>query len=126
MRLLLRTLVLLAFTAIPAVIGEQGVLVVSLDMPQQQQSEQEQQRDLVTLVKITRTVLAKHNKATDCWLAIYGKVYNLTAFAKVHPGGRTKITSRCGTVATTAFSAQHKDTARLSRVANKVVGVLSS
>lgn len=31
--------------------------------------------------------LAKHNKIDDCWLAIRGKVYNVTKYMDFHPGG---------------------------------------
>lgn len=31
--------------------------------------------------------LAKHNKDDDIWLAIRGKVYNVTKYSDFHPGG---------------------------------------
>lgn len=32
--------------------------------------------------------LAKHNKEDDLWLAIRGKVYNVTKYLDFHPGGK--------------------------------------
>ena len=47
--------------------------------------------------------LAKHNKTTDCWLLIQGKVYDVTNYLTVHPGGVGTIEPYCGKEATDAF-----------------------
>ena len=36
---------------------------------------------------ITATELAQHNKKTDCWIALYGRVFDVTTFGPKHPGG---------------------------------------
>ena len=45
-----------------------------------------------------------HNKASDCWMVIHDKVYNVTSFiaSGQHPGGPV-ITQGCGKDATTLF-----------------------
>eukprot|EP01084_Bolivina_argentea_P040501 74848_1 len=37
--------------------------------------------------QITEQELARHNYQSDCWIAIRGKVYDITTFIKEHPGG---------------------------------------
>lgn len=47
---------------------------------------------------------SSHASQSDCWLIISNKVYDVTPFISQHPGGRSQITSRCGTDVTTAFN----------------------
>jgi hypothetical protein len=49
-----------------------------------------------------------HNVATDCWSAVSGGVYDLTAWIAVHPGGQAVVKGMCGIDATVAFLAQHR------------------
>lgn len=54
---------------------------------------------------ITQSELAAHNApGTDCWLALHGDCYDLTAYE--HPGGPESIWDHCGTDATSAFRLQ--------------------
>lgn len=53
--------------------------------------------------------VAAHSSSGDCWVAIDGKVYDLTKWEDQHPGGKDKIVQLCGTDATSAFSGQHSD-----------------
>ena len=46
--------------------------------------------------------VAKHNNRSDCYLIISNKVYNVTSFIPLHPGGQA-ILQGCGTDATTLF-----------------------
>lgn len=55
----------------------------------------------------TMTEVAMHKDRTDCWTVISGKVYNLTAWVDMHPGGSGAIAYLCGKDGTTAFSEQH-------------------
>ncbi|CAK9017258.1 unnamed protein product [Durusdinium trenchii] len=51
--------------------------------------------------------VAKHNTKEDCWVVLYGKAYDLTKFAKVHPGGAKLITDAAGMDATQIFDPIH-------------------
>ena len=44
-----------------------------------------------------------HNKATDCWTIVNGKVYDITSYVPRHPGGN-EILRACGTDGTTLFT----------------------
>jgi len=58
--------------------------------------------------------LKKHNSASDCWLAIEGKVYDVTSFITSHPGG-IAITLGCGKDATTLFRLRPNGTSHSQR-----------
>ncbi|KAK9410186.1 fatty acid desaturase 2 [Crotalus adamanteus] len=53
--------------------------------------------------------IQKHNLSTDKWLVIERKVYNITQWAKRHPGGIRVISHYAGEDATDAFRAFHPD-----------------
>ena len=57
----------------------------------------------VTQQTFTLTDVANHAVETDCWLAIEGKVYNVTEFVSKHPGGKA-ILNGCGKDATVLFN----------------------
>ena len=48
-----------------------------------------------------------HSKASNCWTAINGNVYNVTKWVARHPGGQGVIIGLCGKDGTAAFSARH-------------------
>lgn len=54
-------------------------------------------------ITLTLSEIAKHNKQTDCFLLISGKVYNITSFFGSHPGGNGVMAQTCGTDATAAY-----------------------
>lgn len=45
---------------------------------------------------ITKGELEKHNDEKDCWLAIGGKVYDVTKFLDNHPGGPEIVYEHAG------------------------------
>ncbi|KAK6162257.1 hypothetical protein DH2020_002098 [Rehmannia glutinosa] len=60
---------------------------------------------------ITSDELKKHNKPGDLWLSIQGKVYNVSDWAKDHPGGDIPLLNLGGQDVTDAFIAFHPGTA---------------
>ena len=56
----------------------------------------------------TMAEVAKHNKPDDCWVVIGGKVLDVTAFRKDHPGGEKSILSYAGKDATEQFDMVHE------------------
>jgi cytochrome b involved in lipid metabolism len=55
----------------------------------------------------TSSQVAEHNTATSCYTIISGKVYDLTLWVAMHPGGKAAILSICGIDGTAKFMAQH-------------------
>lgn len=55
------------------------------------------------LKKITPKELAEHNKEADVWLAIRGKVFNVTRYLPFHPGGPQELMKGAGRDATELF-----------------------
>ena len=45
---------------------------------------------------ISAEELAKHTAYDDCWMAIQGKVYDLTKFMDDHPGGDEVLKDSAG------------------------------
>ncbi|XP_025837150.1 cytochrome b5 reductase 4 isoform X2 [Agrilus planipennis] len=58
-------------------------------------------------LSVTHKELARHNKETDAWLAIRGKVFNITHYIPYHPGGPEEIMKGAGTDATKLFEQVH-------------------
>ncbi|XP_059634280.1 delta(8)-fatty-acid desaturase-like [Cornus florida] len=60
---------------------------------------------------ITAEDLKQHNKPGDLWISIQGKVYDVTDWAKEHPGGDIPLLNQAGQDVTDAFIAYHPGTA---------------
>lgn len=55
--------------------------------------------------------MAKHNKEEDAWIIIQNKVYDVTGYVEIHPGGDT-ILNQVGGDSTVGFQGeQHPATA---------------
>lgn len=52
--------------------------------------------------------VARHNTPEDCWIALNGKIYDLTEFAGRHPGGKATILAWAGKDASTFFNGIHQ------------------
>ena len=49
----------------------------------------------------------QHTAADDCWVVLYGAVYDVTAFLSQHPGGSRVILSLAGSEATDSYDPVH-------------------
>ncbi|RZC34889.1 cytochrome b5 reductase 4 [Asbolus verrucosus] len=58
-------------------------------------------------LSVTPSELALHNKETDAWLCIRGRVYNVTAYLPFHPGGPEQLMRGAGKDATALFEEVH-------------------
>lgn len=67
--------------------------------------------------------LAKHKSTNDAWIAIKGRVYDVTDFAKYHPGGDIIFTA-AGMDATDVFAAFHASTSAALMLPPLCVGQL--
>ncbi|EJK77498.1 hypothetical protein THAOC_00669 [Thalassiosira oceanica] len=56
---------------------------------------------------LTMADVEKHNTDDDVWIAIHGKVYDLTDFAEEHPAGPESILELAGKDGTEEFAAVH-------------------
>jgi alkylation response protein AidB-like acyl-CoA dehydrogenase/predicted heme/steroid binding protein len=55
----------------------------------------------------TRAQVSSHNTAASCWVIIGSEVYDLTKFARLHPGGRSVIIRYAGQDVTEDFNMLH-------------------
>eukprot|EP00931_Biecheleriopsis_adriatica_P056632 TRINITY_DN33565_c0_g1_i1.p1 TRINITY_DN33565_c0_g1~~TRINITY_DN33565_c0_g1_i1.p1 ORF type:complete len:1185 (+),score=298.75 TRINITY_DN33565_c0_g1_i1:50-3556(+) len=69
--------------------------------------------------------LAKHKEPNDSWVALYGKVYDLTEYAEEHPGGAQAIYDVAGQDGTETFEAVHNKEL-LDTMGFAPVGILQS
>lgn len=59
------------------------------------------------IAAISTAELAKHNTKEDAWMAVKGKVYNVTRYMDYHPGGPEELLRGVGTDATKLFEEYH-------------------
>ncbi|OWM64293.1 delta(8)-fatty-acid desaturase 2 [Punica granatum] len=60
---------------------------------------------------ITSEELKGHNKPGDLWISIQGKVYDVSDWGKIHPGGEGPLLTLAGQDVTDAFIAYHPGSA---------------
>lgn len=63
----------------------------------------------------TLTEVAAHNTRSSCWTSINGKVYDVTLWIAVHPGGAPAIEALCGIDGSNDFNSQHGGQGRPAR-----------
>ncbi len=64
----------------------------------------------------TLAQVATHNSEPDCYSAINGFVYDLTAWINKHPGGDRAILSICGKDGSAAYNGQHGGASKPERI----------
>lgn len=58
-------------------------------------------------ITLSMDEIAKHNKQSDCWILISGKVYNITSYFGSHPGGSSTMAATCGEDATAEYATKN-------------------
>lgn len=53
--------------------------------------------------QITLDEVSYHDTITDCWIVLYDRVYDITDFLEMHPGGHDVLLEHAGRDATIAF-----------------------
>ncbi|KAJ3189678.1 hypothetical protein HK101_008764 [Irineochytrium annulatum] len=76
---------------------------------------------LRSLPTYTLSDLAKHNTESDAWIAVEGKVYNITPFLDAHPGGKRILLTVLGKDATKEFKRHHNSAAVFGKYDKKMV-----
>jgi hypothetical protein len=56
---------------------------------------------------VSISALEQHNTTNNCWVALYGNVYNLSAYN--HPGTQEMISRQCGMDITTEYASIHPE-----------------
>merc|ERR1712010_409929 len=56
---------------------------------------------------IRKRELKQHNTPDDCWMALNGRVFNITPYLEYHPGGVPKLLLGKGRDATGLFNKTH-------------------
>ncbi|KAK1569625.1 cytochrome b2 [Colletotrichum navitas] len=73
---------------------------------------------------ISLTDLGKHNKETDCWIAVHSKVWDITNFINEHPGGPSALLKCAGSNATRIFDEVHAPDILEELPDEKFIGIL--
>jgi cytochrome b involved in lipid metabolism len=72
----------------------------------------------------TSATVATHNTQSNCWIIVSGKVYSVTSYIPMHPGGSKKIVNVCGEDATNAFDGAGHSSKAYSLLGQYLVGTL--
>lgn len=73
---------------------------------------------------LTLSTVALHATESDCWIVISGKVYAVTSYIPMHPGGRRRIINECGGDATDAFIGAGHSSRAYALLGGYLVGTL--
>lgn len=83
-----------------------GILVMNLLYPPTPSTTTPETSSTFTLEEV-----ATHNTASDCYLTIKNKVYDVSTYKEKHPGGSKIITDNCGGEVTGLFASIHSNRA---------------
>ncbi|EGC38083.1 delta 5 fatty acid desaturase [Dictyostelium purpureum] len=73
------------------------------------------------------TEIAKHNTENDCWVAVDGKVYDISKWVSQHPGGKEVLMLGAGRDVTNLFESYHPMSDKPSAILkNYEIGFISS
>ncbi|GAO49291.1 hypothetical protein G7K_3443-t1 [Saitoella complicata NRRL Y-17804] len=64
-------------------------------------------RGVTSFQKVTPSELKKHRRKDDAWMALNGKVYNVTAYLPFHPGGEQEVMRAAGRDGTKLYMNTH-------------------
>ncbi len=68
--------------------------------------------------------MASHNTDESLWMAVHGYVYDLTKYAKRHPGGKEKLMEGAGRDASYEFDDYHPWINHKIMVGKLMIGIL--
>ncbi len=70
--------------------------------------------------------LKSHNTEASCYTLISGKIYDVTMYISVHPGGKNNILKICGSDGTQLFTDKHASDTKPNMILRQMqVGVFS-
>uniref|UniRef100_A0A0K0DEE6 Cytochrome-b5 reductase n=1 Tax=Angiostrongylus cantonensis TaxID=6313 RepID=A0A0K0DEE6_ANGCA len=58
-------------------------------------------------MSVDHVELVKHNKREDCWVHLFGQVYDVTSYLEFHPGGIPELMRAAGNDSTGLFNHYH-------------------
>lgn len=100
---------LLECTVFGTIVGKKVPIKPRASIQQMNQSGNGSAKETIKLPKLTMAEVEQHNSEEDCWIAIHGKVYDLTDFAEEHPAGPESIIELAGQDGTEEFEAVHSE-----------------
>lgn len=72
---------------------------------------------------LTLSEVSKHNTENDCYMIVNSKVYDVTTYLPVHPGGASRIIQYCGKDGTAAFDTKGGEGQHSNRAGNDLSGL---
>lgn len=100
----------------------QVVAVITI-FPAKEPTELVKERKVVSRA-IPMSEVQEHNKAADCWVAMEGKVYDITKYVEEHPGGEAAISKYAGQDISVPFRGDQHGSQVDDVIANYYIGEL--